>query len=78
MGVEFVAVDNPHAKKLIIHILAAVAEREREAISEPTKEALASLRRAESGYVRLIPPARSSACAWHAKRKQRSSLPTFC
>ena len=33
-GVEFVAVDNPHANKLTIHILAAVAEHEREAISE--------------------------------------------
>ena len=29
---EFVAVDNPHANKLTIHILAAVAEHEREAI----------------------------------------------
>src|SRR3712207_4740000 len=29
-GVEFVAVDNPHATKLTIHILAAVAEHERE------------------------------------------------
>src|SRR5262249_2783634 len=36
-GVEFVAVDNPHANKLTIHILAAVAEHEREAISERTK-----------------------------------------
>jgi Resolvase, N terminal domain len=33
-GVEFVAVDNPHANKLTTHILAAVAEHEREAISE--------------------------------------------
>jgi hypothetical protein len=32
-GVEFVAVDNPHANKLTIYILAAVAEHEREAIS---------------------------------------------
>jgi DNA invertase Pin-like site-specific DNA recombinase len=39
-GVEFVAVDNPHANKLTIHILAAVAEHEREAISERTKAAL--------------------------------------
>ncbi len=29
-GVEFVAVDNPHATKLSVHILAAVAEHERE------------------------------------------------
>ena len=31
-GVEFVAVDNPHANKLTVHILAAVAQREREMI----------------------------------------------
>jgi hypothetical protein len=37
-----VAVDNPHANKLTIHILAAVAEHEREAISERTKAALAA------------------------------------
>jgi DNA invertase Pin-like site-specific DNA recombinase len=43
-GVEFVAVDNPHANKLTIHILAAVAEHEREAISERTKAALAAAR----------------------------------
>jgi DNA invertase Pin-like site-specific DNA recombinase len=41
-GAEFVAVDNPHANKLTIHILAAVAEHEREAISERTKAALAA------------------------------------
>jgi DNA invertase Pin-like site-specific DNA recombinase len=41
-GVEFVAVDNPHANKLTIHILAAVAEHEREAISARTKAALAA------------------------------------
>lgn len=41
-GVEFVAVDNPHANKLTIHILAAIAEHEREAISERTKAALAA------------------------------------
>jgi DNA invertase Pin-like site-specific DNA recombinase len=41
-GVEFVAVDNPHANKLTIHILAAVAQHEREMISERTKAALAA------------------------------------
>ena len=41
-SVEFVATDNPHANKLTIHILAAVAEHEREAISERTKAALAA------------------------------------
>jgi DNA invertase Pin-like site-specific DNA recombinase len=39
-GVEFVACDMPHANKLTIHILAAVAEHEREAISARTKAAL--------------------------------------
>jgi DNA invertase Pin-like site-specific DNA recombinase len=39
-GAEFVAVDNPHANKLTVHILAAVAQHEREMISERTKAAL--------------------------------------
>jgi DNA invertase Pin-like site-specific DNA recombinase len=39
-GVDFVACDNPHATKFTIHILAAVAEHEREMISKRTKEAL--------------------------------------
>jgi DNA invertase Pin-like site-specific DNA recombinase len=41
-GVEFIAADMPFANKLTIHILAAVAEHEREAISERTKAALAA------------------------------------
>lgn len=39
---DFVAVDNPHANKLMIHMLAAFAEHEREMISERTKAALAA------------------------------------
>ncbi len=39
-GVEFVAADMPHANRLTVHILAAVAEHEREMISERTKAAL--------------------------------------
>ena len=38
--VDFVAVDMPDANKLTVHILAAVAEHEREMISERTKAAL--------------------------------------
>jgi DNA invertase Pin-like site-specific DNA recombinase len=38
-GVEFLAVDNPHANELTVHILAAVAAHEREMISERTKVA---------------------------------------
>jgi DNA invertase Pin-like site-specific DNA recombinase len=44
-GVEFVAVDNPHANKLTVHILAAVAQHEREMISERTKAALTAAKK---------------------------------
>jgi DNA invertase Pin-like site-specific DNA recombinase len=44
-GVEFVAVDNPHANKFMLHMLAAFAEHEREQISKRTKEALAAAKR---------------------------------
>jgi DNA invertase Pin-like site-specific DNA recombinase len=39
-GAEFIAVDNPHANKLTVHILAAVAQHEREMIAERTRGAL--------------------------------------
>jgi DNA invertase Pin-like site-specific DNA recombinase len=39
-GVPFVAVDMPTANKLTVHILAAVAEHERDMISQRTKAAL--------------------------------------
>jgi DNA invertase Pin-like site-specific DNA recombinase len=36
-GVGFIAVGNPHANKLTIHILAAVTQHEREMIAERTR-----------------------------------------
>jgi DNA invertase Pin-like site-specific DNA recombinase len=44
-GVDFVAVDMPQATRLTIHILAAVAEHERDMISKRTKAALAEAKR---------------------------------
>ena len=41
-NVDFVACDNPHANKLMIHMLAAFAEHERDQISARTKAALAA------------------------------------
>lgn len=43
--VDFICCDNPHATKFTIHILAAVAEFEREQISKRTKDALAAAKR---------------------------------
>lgn len=42
--VPFIAVDNPHATRLTLHVLAAVAEHEGAMISERTKAALAAAR----------------------------------
>lgn len=73
-GVEFVAVDNPHANKLTVHILAAVAEHEREMISERTKAALqaAKARGKRLGNPRLSEAARLGTVAGKAAADQRA------
>lgn len=43
--VEIVVTDNPHATRFTIHILAAVAEEQRQRISDTTKEALKAAKR---------------------------------
>ena len=43
-GVEFIACDMPHANRLTLHLLAAIAEHEREMISQRTKAALQAVK----------------------------------
>jgi DNA invertase Pin-like site-specific DNA recombinase len=70
-GVEFVACDNPHATRLTLHILAAVAEHEREMVSARTK---AALQAAKVRGVRLgrnaerLAPANRTAALDHANK----------
>jgi len=74
-GVDFVAVDMPSANRLTIHILAAVAEHEREMISTRTKAALAEATRRGTtvGNPRLA-DARARAMAAHYARRPATEV----
>lgn len=78
-GAKFIAADMPEANELTVHIMAAVAQAERKAISKRTKEALqaakargqrlgnpngaAALRRAQKGNSEALDAVRSNAAA---------------
>jgi DNA invertase Pin-like site-specific DNA recombinase len=66
-GVEFVAVGNPHANKLTVHILAAVAQHEREMISERTRAALQAAKARQSPASRRFGAGRRRS---HGRRRQ--------
>jgi DNA invertase Pin-like site-specific DNA recombinase len=74
-GTKFMACDLPEANELVVHILAAVAQAERKAISERTRAALAAAqaRGVRLGNPRLKPGTRMSAAAASRARSQRAS-----
>lgn len=70
-GVEFVAVDMPQATRLTLHILAAVAEHEREMISQRTS---AALRAAKARGIKLGNPRPQIARATALASKQAAAF----
>ena len=72
-GVEFVAADNPHANKLTIHILVAMAEHEAEMISDRTKKALAAAKKRGTvlgGFRGKVPTAKHRALSAAARQRE--------
>lgn len=70
--VDFVAVDMPEANRLTIHILAAVAEHEREMISKRTKDALrvAKARGTRLGNPNPLPASRQATAALKSQTEE--------
>src|SRR5204862_8078415 len=71
--VPFVACDNPHANRLTLHILAAVAEAEAVAISQRTKAALAAYKARGGKLGGQLPQCRNLTPEAVAKGRQRSA-----
>ena len=69
-GVELLCCDMPQANRLTLHILAAVAEHERQMISERTKAALAA---AKARGIRLGAPHGSDPSAARAERTRSAA-----
>jgi DNA invertase Pin-like site-specific DNA recombinase len=70
--VPFVAVDNPHANRLTLHILAAVAEAEAKAISDRTKAALSAYKARGGKLGADLPQCRNLTPEAVAKGRERS------
>ena len=71
--VDFIAVDMPEATRITLHVLAAVAEHERELISKRTKDALAIAR--QRGQQLGNPQAREMIGAARAARNLHPTAP---
>jgi DNA invertase Pin-like site-specific DNA recombinase len=78
-GIEFICADMPHATRLTVHILAAVAQHEREMISARTKAALEAAKRrgvklgGDRGYVITAKARAAGKAARRAKAEARAA-----